>query len=91
MRGHFLMFLQERITKAVEIGRVRTSHPFRHLLPSRRRFADRSALWLDSFDHLCWVHAEQPATISDQVRVLSTFINLFVCSFAFGRLVSPLA
>lgn len=84
------MFLQERITKAVEIGRVRTSHPFRRLLPSRRRFADHSALWLDSVDHLCWVHTEQPATISDQVRVRSTF-NLFVCSFAFGRLVSPLA
>jgi hypothetical protein len=66
-------FTQERITKLVEVGRVRGLHTPRpkqnySLLP-----VDCDALWLDTAHHLYWLYSEHAPAHPHQVRYLADF------------------
>lgn len=65
---------QERVVRAIDFGRVCSIAP--QLVPrhsAELAFADRAPLWLDSFHHLCGLHAEQPSAVFNQVRLLDAF------------------
>ena len=50
---------------------------FSHLAGSTKPHTDRAPLRLDSVYHLCWLHAKQPSTVLDQVRL--SILPAFPC------------
>lgn len=69
-----MRLMQERILKAVDVGRVRVEDSSRivdegMLIPDNNILGGHS-LWLDTVYHLHWLHPEQSPAFIDQVRAI---------------------